>query len=104
MKKRKYHTPEEKPFILAQGEANGVTRTCREHGVATSLYYNWRRILKEHGPEGLSGKRAAPSAEAAELAELKRDNSLLKRLLAEKEMELSLAKDLIKKKSLIVVK
>jgi len=72
--------------------------------VATSLYYNWRRILKEHGPEGLSGKRSAPSAEAAELAELKRDNALLKRLLAEKEMELSLAKDLIKKKSLTVVK
>jgi transposase-like protein len=63
MKKRKYHTPEEKPFILAQGEANGVTRTCREHGVATSLYYNWRRILKEHGPEGLSGKRALCSSD-----------------------------------------
>jgi transposase-like protein len=39
MKKRKYHSPEEKQFILAQGEANGVTRSCREHGVGTSLYY-----------------------------------------------------------------
>lgn len=104
MKKRNYLTSEEKQFILAQGEANGITRTCREHGVSTSLYYTWRRILKEHGPEGLNGKRSVPTAEATELAELKRDNALLKRLLAEKEMELSLAKDLIKKKSLTVVK
>ena len=104
MKKRKYHTAEEKQFILAQGDANGVAQTCREHGIATSLYYNWRKILKEHGPEGLAGKRSSPSPEASELARMKSENALLKRLLAEKEMELSLAKDLIKKKSWTVTK
>lgn len=104
MKKRKYHTAEEKQFILAQGDANGVAQTCREHGIATSLYYNWRKVLKERGPEGLAGKRTSPSPEAAELARMKSENALLKRLLAEKEMELSLAKDLIKKKSWTVTK
>jgi putative transposase len=104
MKKRKYHTAEEKQFILAQGDANGVALTCREHGIANSLYYNWRKILKEHGPEGLAGKRTSQSPEAAELARMQSENALLKRLLAEKEMELSLAKDLIKKKSWTVTK
>ena len=104
MKKRIYRTPEEKQLILAQGEAAGVAQACREHGISTSLYYNWLKVLREHGPEGLSGKRSAPSPQTAELAQLKSDNALLKRLLAEKEMELSLAKDLIKKKSLTVTK
>ncbi len=104
MKKRKFHTAEEKQFILAQGDANGVAQTCREHGIANSLYYRWSKILKENGPEGLAGKRSSPSPETAELAQMKSENALLKRLLAEKEMELSLAKDLIKKKSLTATK
>jgi putative transposase len=98
MKKQKIYTPEEKQLILAQGEANGVAMTCREHGVSTSLYYTWRRKLKEHGADGLSRQGRAATIHPAEIAQLERDNALLKKLLAEKEMELSLAKELIKKK------
>jgi putative transposase len=98
MKKQKIYTPEEKQLILAQGEANGVAITCREHGVSTSLYYTWRRKLKEHGADGLSRQSRATTVYPAEIAQLERDNALLKKLLAEKEMELSLAKELIKKK------
>ena len=98
MKKQKTYTAEEKQLIIAQGDANGVAITCREHGVSTSLFYNWRRKLKEHGAEGLLRKSRSTTVDSAEITQLQRDNALLKKLLAEKEMELSLAKELIKKK------
>ncbi len=98
MKKQKIYTPEEKQLILAQGEANGVAITCREHGISTSLFYTWRRKLQEQGADGLMRKGSAMRINPAEFSQLERDNALLKKLLAEKEMELSLAKELIKKK------
>ena len=98
MKKQKTYIPAEKQLILAQGEMEGVAITCREHGISTSLFYTWRRKLKDHGAAGLVRKGRSTSDDAAEVAQLQRDNALLKKLLAEKEMELSLAKELIKKK------
>ena len=96
MKKRRKFTPEEKLSILKYGEENGVMESCRRFGIANSLYYKWRDKYETEGIEGLQPRYT--KRQDHRLSELEKENLLLKKLLAEKEMELSLAKELIKKK------
>ena len=87
---------EEKVFILKEIEKTGVVEGCRKHGIYASTYYDWKKKYEEKGPDGLIpqyGKK-----ECGEMRKIKKENELLKKLLAEKELQLSLQGDLLKKK------
>ena len=75
--------------ILHEAEANGrsVGEVCRVHNIATTTFYRWR---KKFG--GL------PAGEAQRVRELERENARLKRLLAERDLELDATKELLAKK------
>jgi putative transposase len=63
-----------------------VTALCREHGITETTFYRWRRQFG-----GL------PIREVARLRELERENARLKRLLAERDLEVDVLKEALRK-------
>jgi len=95
-KKRKKWTKFEKESILKDIQRVGVVAGCRKHGIATRTYYDWLDKYNAGGIDGLDRQYRA-SADA-ELKQLRKENRLLKEMLAEKELEARLKDELLKKK------
>jgi transposase-like protein len=87
MKKR--FTEEQIVAILREAETGDktVAEVARHHGVSEPTIYGWRR--KYGGLE---------QAEVRRLRELEKENARLKRLLAERDVEIDVIKDFLKKK------
>jgi putative transposase len=87
MKKR--FTEEQIVSILREAESGDktVTELARRHGVSEPTFYSWRR--KYGGME---------QAEVRRLRELEKENLRLKRLLAERDVEIDVIRELLKKK------
>jgi putative transposase len=90
MMKASQHTAEQIIKILEQAEKGDQTigAVCRTHGIAENTFYRWR---KTYG--GMSVN------EAQRLKELEKENARLKRLLAERMLEVDAFKDLLGKKA-----
>jgi putative transposase len=90
MMKFNQYTAEQIITILEQAEKGEQTvgAICREHGIAEATFYRWR---KTYGGMGLR--------EAQRLKELEKENSRLKRLLAERMLEVDGLKELLAKKA-----
>lgn len=75
--------------ILQQAERDDQTIgvVCRSHGIAEATFYRWR---KKFGGMAVS--------EVRRLRELEKENSRLKRLLAERDLEVDALKELLAKK------
>lgn len=84
------HTPEQIVKILEQADKGEQTvgAICREHGISENTFYRWR---KTYG--GMSVN------EAQRLKELEKENHRLKRLLAERVLEIDLLRELLGKKA-----
>jgi len=84
------HTPEQIIKIIEQAEKGeqSIAAICREHGIAENTFYRWR---KTYG--GMSVN------EVQRLKELEKENTRLKRLLAERMLENDLLKELLQKKA-----
>lgn len=87
---------EEKVSILKEAEEKGITQTCRKHGVYPSLFAIWREKYHLEGADGL--KPQYVKRNEREIQQLKSENSRLKQILAEKELELQMKTELLKKK------
>ena len=86
MKKR--YTEEQIIKVIKQHEAGArVEDLCRELGISNGTFYNWRS--KYAGLEVNEAKR---------LRELECENTKLKKLLAEKLLEVEAMKDVLSKK------
>lgn len=87
--KTNQHTAEQIIKILEQAEKGEQTiaAVCREHGIAENTFYRWR---KAYGGMAVS--------EVQRLKELEKENGRLKRLLAERVLEIDLLKELLGKK------
>jgi putative transposase len=87
MKKR--FSEEQIVAILREGQAGQKTveQLCREYGVSVNSYYLWKRKYDS---------MAMP--EVKRLRELEKENARLKRLLAERDVELDVMKEIIEKK------
>jgi putative transposase len=86
---RKRHSDEQIVKILHQIERSGVTRedACRQAGIGLNTYYRWKK--KFQGMQVQEGRR---------LRELERENARLKKLLAERSLEVDVLKEVIEKK------
>jgi putative transposase len=75
--------------ILREAETPGeqVRDVCRKYGIAEQTFYRWR-----HRYGGLE------VAEAVRLRQLERENARLKKLVAERDLELEVLKELLTKK------
>ena len=93
MATRKRHTPEQVVRKLAQadrmlGEGKDVADVCRELQVSEQTYYRWRNQFG--GLKADDGKR---------LKDLEKENSTLKRLLADAELEKAALKEIARETS-----
>ncbi len=87
--KTSQHTAEQIIRILEQAEKGDQTiaAVCRTHGIAENTFYRWR---KAYGGMAVN--------EVQRLKELEQENARLKRLLAERLLEIDLLKEVVKKK------
>ena len=87
MKKSRF-TESQIVAILKQADAGRkVSEICREHGISSATYYNWKS--KYGGMEASDLKR---------MKELEEENNRLKKLYADMALENAAMKDLIEKK------
>ena len=93
--KRKKWTLKEKLAILEEASSGDVVTVCRKHGVNTSTFYNWRKRFENRGEEGL---KTTYDNRDKELKAAENENRILRKLLADKEVELEIQKELLKKK------
>jgi putative transposase len=87
MKKKRYSEEQIIKAIKANEAGTKVDDICRDLGISTGTFYNWRS--KYAGLEVNEAKR---------LRELEAENAKLKRLLAEKVLENDALKDVVSKK------
>jgi putative transposase len=82
-------TEEQIVQILREAEASEQTiaSVCRAHGIAENTFYKWRK--KYGGVDVTAVKR---------LRELEQENARLKRLLAERDLEVDVMKEVLGKK------
>ena len=99
MKKRtkRSWTKEEKLNILKEAKEKGVEVTIRKHGIYPSTYYSWRKKYLVEGETGLDDT-ASKRKDKNYIRQLEDETALLKQLLAEKDLELALKDELLKKK------
>jgi len=96
MKTKRTWSIEEKISILKDIEKTGVVEGCRKHGIYATTYYDWKKKYEEKGADGLISRSGRKSN--YELKKIQKENERLKKLLAEKELELSIKTELLKKK------
>jgi len=96
MEKRSW-SKEEKLAILKEAEQNGVEITLRNHGIYPSTYYSWRKKYQLEGEAGFAD-HARRKKDYRYIRQLEDELSLLKQLLAERDVEIALRDELLKKK------
>ena len=86
MKKSKWSV--EKIITILQENEAGVSASelCRKHGMSDATFYNWRM---KYGGMSVS--------DARRLKELESENARLKRIVANKELEIDALKDVLSK-------
>ncbi len=96
MNAKRTFTKEEKLSILKEASENGVKTTLEKYGIYPASYYSWRKKFREMGEEGLN--HGMTKEYLKRIRELEKENSKLKEIVAEKELEGRLKDELLKKK------
>jgi len=86
---------EEKLAILAESEDHGVVDTCRKYSVSTGTFYSWRKKFESQGEAGL---KVSYDTRSKDLKQAEEENRILRKLLSNKEIELEVQRELLKKK------
>ncbi len=95
-KHQKTWTIEEKLEIVNYYKQHGMAKAVREYSVSNVSIYKWERVLEETGEGGLRPKNI--NSTHSDIRKLQRENERLMRLVAEKEVIISIQKDLLKKR------
>jgi len=87
--KRSRFTEEQVVTILAEADRGEKTigDVCRAHGISQATFYNWRKRF-----------RGMTVDEVREFRRLKQENARLKKLLADRELEIDAMKEVMRKK------
>ena len=96
MTNKRTFTKEEKLQILKEVEHNGIKNTLEKHGIYPASYYSWKKKYDEMGEAGF--RHGMTLGHIKEIKRLEKENELLKKLLAEKEVEGHLKTEMLKKK------
>ncbi len=98
---RRTFTPEFRLRVVREAlEAGNNTVVARRHELHPSMVNKWVRNYSKNGEEGLSGRRRKPGERSdhnLDVNEVQRENETLKKLLGEKDLEIAILRDLVKK-------
>ena len=84
----KRYSEEQIVKILKEVElGRSIADVCREHGISDQTYRNWRKRF--------SGMEVA---DIREMRRLIKENAVLKKIVADKELEIAAIKDVLSKK------
>lgn len=86
---------QEKLEILACSEELGIVDTCRKYSLSTGTLYSWK---KKHESQGEAGLKVTYDIRSKELKQALEENRILRKLLSNKEIDLEVQRELLKKK------
>lgn len=98
---RKRYTMEFKQQVLQEAkEIGNIAQVARRHGLVPKVVYNWMKMSKHQDWQTTStdAKRVStyvPST--SEFKEIETENDKLKKILGEKDLEIEILRDLLKK-------
>ncbi|ERI10929.1 transposase [Aneurinibacillus aneurinilyticus] len=100
MQRKRYSLEFKQQLVQEAKEAGNTTQVARRHGIDVKLLYRWIRNSKH-----ADWQNASPEAKAVtsytpspgEFRELETENDKLKKLLGEKDLEIAILRDLVKK-------
>ena len=96
MKTRRRWKAEEKLAMIKEvRESNSLAETSRKYSIDPSMLTRWRETYETFGLDGL---KSHSTAIEPGLRELKKENERLKKLLAEKDLEVQMLSETYKKR------
>ncbi|KKL47521.1 hypothetical protein LCGC14_2334720 [marine sediment metagenome] len=97
------HTAEQVAFAMRQVESGtSVLEICWKMGIAEQTFYSWKKKFETMGEAGF--RHGMTPAHLKENKRLVKENQVLKKLLAEKELEGHLKSEALKKKYALAIK
>ena len=92
--RRRWKAEEKLALINEIREKGQIAETCRKYGVDPSMFYRYEEVFDIYGVDGLRSRtrNSDPS-----IRKLTRENERLKKMLAEKELEVSMLQEAYKK-------
>jgi len=96
-KHRKTWSQQEKLAVLEYNKIHGSSKTSRHYGISSVSIGKWNRLYEEYGLEGLSGKKRVEAKIDHDRIRLERENRELKAIVAEKELQLRIQAEMLKK-------
>jgi putative transposase len=87
---------EDKEKAIVDCQRLGVVNGCKKHGISKSQYYQWLTRYNASGIEGLEDRRGKNLDLL--FMRLEKENRSLKEIIAEKELEIRMKDELLKKK------
>lgn len=98
---RKRYTQEFKLSVVKEAlEVGNAAQVARRHDITANLVYRWIKQSKhqEFKQTRLDGKKVAPFTPTLdEYKAIEEENDKLKRILGEKDLEIEILRDLVKK-------
>ena len=100
LKGRSYSEEFKEQILQEVKEVENVSLVGRKHGISTSTIFNWISKSKNKDKIGVKpGRKALVEGKnnENEINEITQENDKLKKILGEKDLEIAILKDLLKK-------
>jgi putative transposase len=96
MMKRRTFSKEKKLSVLKEVKQSGDLKgTLDKHGIYPSTFYSWQKKYTQMGEQGF--RHGMTKDRLREIRRLEKENSILKELMAEKDLKIRMQADIIKK-------
>jgi len=96
MKMSKKYTKAEKLKILKESKQKGVRVTLDKYDLYPATFYYWKKKFESMGAQGMDHGMTKERIKL--IQQLRKENEMLKQIIAEKELEGKLKDELLKKK------
>lgn len=95
---------EEKLAIIKEAEdSSNISAVLRKYGIAPSLFYKWKHRYLAEGLEGLAPRYRSrifrETYSSHKIDQMLSENQRLKKMVAEKELQIELLQEVLKKKN-----